>query len=168
MALSRRLQLAPGAAHRLAIDACEPVEQFQLVRRTRQAPLLELSRHGDDALDRGRNVLTRRRTAPGVGARAPVGEHTPRDEERVLVLRPQLAQPLQLVGDVELGLDVCLGRPRPDEGRVALRTEEEPDRLRENRLPGAGLAGDGVQPWRELELRLADEDEVLDAQPTQH
>ena len=168
VALPRRLQLAPGGAHRLAVDAREPVEQLQLVRRPREAPLLELARHGDDALDGGRDVLTRRRTAPGIRARPPVGEHAPCDEERVLVLRPQLAQPLQLVGHVELGLDVCLGRSRPDEGRVALRPEQEPDRLGEDRLPGAGLARDRVQPRRELELRLADEDEVLDAQPTQH
>ena len=69
---------------------------------------------------------------------------------------------------VELGLDVGLVAVRPDERGVAARAEQEPDRLREDRLAGAGLAGDRVQPGRELELGLADEDEVLDAEPAKH
>ena len=53
----------------------------------------------------------------------------------------------------------------PTERGVALRAEQEPDRLREDRLPGAGLAGERDEPRAELEVRLADEDEVLDPQP---
>ena len=57
---------------------------------------------------------------------------------------------------------------RPTERRVARAPEQQPDRLREDRLPGARLAGDRVQPGRKVELGLADEDEVLDPEPTEH
>ena len=69
---------------------------------------------------------------------------------------------------VELGLDVRLGAGGPDEAVVALRAEQQADRLREDRLARAGLAGDRVQAGRELELRLPDQHEVLDAEPAQH
>ena len=166
--LPRALQLAPRDAHRLALGAGEAVEQLELVRGPRKPALLELPRHRDHALDGCRDVLARRRAAPCVRARAPVGEHTARDEERVLVLGAQVGELVQLVRQVELRLDVRLLGPRPDEGRFPLRPEQEPDRLREDRLPGAGLAGDRVQAGRELELGLADEDEVLDAQAAEH
>ena len=57
---------------------------------------------------------------------------------------------------------------RADERVVALRPEQEPDRLREDRLARTGLAGDRVEPGRELQLRLPDQHEILDAQPSQH
>ena len=59
----------------------------------REPPLLELPRHRDHALDGGRDVLAGGRAAPRVRARAPVGEDAPRDDERVLVLGPQLRTP---------------------------------------------------------------------------
>ena len=168
----RRHQLAPRRARLRAplqlLVAAEAVEHLELVRGTREPPLLELAGHGDDALDRGGHVLAGGRPPPRVRARAPVAEHPPRDEQGVLVLGPEVGQLLELVRDVELGLDVGLRAGRPDERVVALRPEQEPDRLREDRLPRAGLAGDRIQAGSELEVRLPNEDEVLYAQPAQH
>ena len=93
-------------------------------------------------------------------------------DEAVLVLRPQLGERLeavlleQPVGQLELGLDVRLGAVGPDGGGLPLRPEQEPDRLAEDRLAGAGLAGDRVQARGEVELRLADQHEILDPEPT--
>ena len=67
---------------------------------------------------------------------------------------------------LELGLDVRIGALRAHERGVPTRSEQQPDGLREDRLPRAGLTGDRVQTRSELELGLADEDEVLDAKPT--
>ena len=169
---TRCLQLAPGrsscgAAGELLL-AAEAVEHLELVRRPRQPPLLELARHRDQTLDGGGDVLPRGRTAPGVGARPAVGEDAPRDDERVLVLRSQLAELLELRREIELRLDVGLLAGRADVRVVALRAEEEAERLREDRLAGAGLARDRVQAGRELELGFADEDEVFDAEAPKH
>ncbi len=163
-----RLQLAPCRSHRLAVDPREAVEQLELVRRARQAALLELPGHRDHALDGGGDVLARGRTAPGVCAGPSVREDAARDDERVLVLGPQLRKLVQLGRNVQLRLDVRLVRGRPDERVVRLRPEQEADRLREDRLPSACLPGDRVQARRKLELGRADEDEIVDAQAAQH
>jgi hypothetical protein len=73
-----------------------------------------------------------------------------------------------LAFSVELRLDVRLLAARADHRRVAARAEEQADRLGEDCFAGACLTGDRVQPGREVELGLADEDEVLDAQSPQH
>ena len=138
----------------------------------REPPLLELARHRDQPLRRRGQVLACRAPAPRVGARPAVGEDAPREHEPVLALGPQLRERLELVlveepvRHVELRLDVRLVARRADDAASPLRAEQQPDRLGEDRLPGARLAGDRVQPGRELELRLADQDEVLDAEPT--
>ena len=93
--------------------AAEPVEHLELVRGTREPPLLELPGHRDDALDGRGDVLAGGRATPRVRARAPVAEHPPGDEQRVLVLRPEVGQLLELVGQVELRLDVRLRAAGP-------------------------------------------------------
>ena len=164
---SRHAVACVGPAAELLL-AAEAVEHLELVGRPREAPLLELPRHREHALDGGGDVLPRGGPAPGVGARAAVAEDAARDEQRVLVFRAQPAELVELLGEIELRLDVCLLAGGADERVVALRPEQEADRLGEDRLAGAGLARDRVQAGRELELGLADEHEVLDSQASEH
>jgi hypothetical protein len=171
-------EVAPGAAQLAAaaelLLAGEGVEDVELVRGPREAPLLELAGHGDEALDERGQVLARDRPPPGVGARAPVGEDPAGGDEALLPGGPELGDRFQLgvvedaVGEVELGLDVGLLRAGPEVAGVAGRAEQEPDRLGEDRLPGPGLPGDRVQAGREREVGVADEDEVLDAEAAEH
>ena len=178
MAAAGDRELPPGdaelrAALRLLL-AGERVEQAELVRGPRQPTLLELARHGDQALGGRGEIVAGRRAAPRVGAGAAVGKDAAREHEPFLVLGPQLGERLELLvleerrGRLQLGLDVGLDGVGADERGVPSRTEEEADRLREDRLPRAGLAGDRVQARREVELGLADEDEILDPEPAQH
>ena len=69
-------------------------------------------------------------------------------------------------GDVQLSLDVGVCALCAHERGVPTRPEQQPHRLREDRLARTRLTGDRVQAGGELELRLADQDEVLDAEPT--
>ena len=167
-----RRELPPGAA-RGARSVGRPgvgVQRRELVRGPCEPALLELAAHGEQRLDRRRDVLARGAPAPGVGARAPVGEDPPREDERLLALRAELGELAEglVVREVELGLDVRLVGGRSDHRRLPTGAEQEPDRVREDRLPGARLARDRVQPGIELELGLPDQDEVLDAQPPEH
>ncbi len=152
----------------------EGVEEFELVRRSREAPLRELPGEREEALGPGDDVLARDAAAPGVRPRAAIRRDAARDDETGLVVRAEVAKRLEALlveeplRNVELGLDVCLAAVGADRGGVPLRAEQEPDRLRDDRLPRAGLAGERDEPRCELELGLADEDEVLDPQSTQH
>ena len=161
------------SAHGLLL-ADERVEHVELVGRAGQAALLELARHRDQPLARRGKVVAGGAATPGVGAGAPVREDTAREHEAVLVLRPELGQRSHVFvveepwRRLKLGLDVGLLAVLADEGVVAPASEEETDRLREDRLARAGLAGDRVQAGRERQLGLADEDEVLDSKAAQH
>ena len=174
----RRLQRTPGIprvapAHRL-LGADEGVEQLELVRRPRKPALGELARQDEQPLGRRDDVLARDAPAPGIGPRAAVRADPARDHEARLVLRPELTERLEALlleealRHLELGLDERLGRGGANRGRVALRAEEQPDRLGDDRLPRAGLARQRNEPRVELEVCLADQDEVFDPQPAQH
>ena len=139
-------------------------------------PSRRCSNWPDMAMSRSVAAATSSRATHGPRVRAcaavpedPAGDHEPR-----LALGPELGQRRELLlveeplGDVELGLDVGLRAIGAHRGRVGPGAEEEPDRLRENRLARSRLARDGVQSGPERELRIADEDEVLDAEAAQH
>ena len=171
-----RLELAPeepqpGSLPQLLLPA-EGVEHIELVRGSGEPALLELPGHGHEPLGGGRHVLTSSSPSPGIGARAAVAEDAPRDDETLLVLGTQLEQRQDVVlveharRQLQLGLDVCIRTLGAHERGVAARTEEQPDGLREDRLPRSRLTGDRVQTRSQVELGLADEDEILDAQPT--
>jgi hypothetical protein len=161
------LELRPAAK---LILADESIENLQLMRWSREAALLELAGHGEEPLDEARQVFARDRPPPRVRPRAAVREHAARGDQTLLARRPQLGDRMQggvfedPVGKVELRLDVGLVCTRPKVRGVARNAEEETDRLRQDRLAGAGLPGDRVQPPRECEVRLPDEDEAFDAE----
>src|SRR6185436_1559917 len=72
--LERAPRASRLAAPTLLLVADERVEHVELVRRPREAALLELARHRDQPLRRSSDVLACRAPAPGVGAGAAVGE----------------------------------------------------------------------------------------------
>ena len=174
----RRLQRAPGVAGlgpaEALVGADERVQELQLVGRAREPALRELSGEDEQPVGRGDEVLAGDAAAPGECPRPPVRGDAAGDDEPGLVVRAEVAKRLEPLlveeplRDLELGLDVRLAPRRADGGRVALRAEQQADRLRDDRLPGAGLAGDRDEAGRELEVRLADEDEVLDPQSAKH
>ena len=111
-----------------------------------------------------------RRRAPGVGARAPVGEDAPRDHEPSSSSGRSSASSSSSssLGQVELRLDVGLLAGRPDERASPFAPSRRPTACARIVLPAPGLARDRVQARRELELGLPDQDEVLDSQAAQH
>ena len=144
-------QLTPGARGCPRVQPCECVEHAPLVGGPREAPLFELAAHRDQRLGCRGDVFASGATPPRVGPRAPVGEDPARQDETVLSVRPQLRESAQrlVVHVVELGLHVRLLARGADQRRVAARAEQEADRIGEDRLAGAGLAGDRVQAGSE-------------------
>ena len=173
-----RPQLPPGARVLLAaahlLFAYEGVENLQLEGRPRQTPLLELARHGDQALDESGEVLARYRPAPCVRACAAVGENPAGGHQTVLPGWAKLRDGLEFLlreyvsRKVELGFHIGLLGAGSQVAGVAWRSQEKSDCLGEDRLAGAGLPGHSVQTGAEGEIRLPDEDEVLDAEAAEH
>ena len=77
--------------------AAEGIEHIELIRGAREPPLLKLPGHGDQPVGDCGDVVPGRRTAPGVSARAAVGEHAAREDEPFLVLGAQLCEILEFV-----------------------------------------------------------------------
>ena len=171
-----RGERAPGvpglAATHALVGPDEGVEQVELVGRAREPPLRELPGERQQPVGGGHEVVAGDAATPGVRPGAPVGGDAPGDHEAGLVVGPKLPERLEplLVEEplrhVQLGLDVRLGTGGADGGSVALRAEQEPDRLRDDRLARAGLARERDEPRSELEVRFADQDEVLDPEPS--
>ena len=176
MPAARGREHAPGDAElpppALLFLAGIRVEHVELVRGSRQPALLELAGHRKQALGRRGEVLACDRASPRIRARASVREDAASEDQAGLVLGRKRGECLQLLvveealGQVELRLHVRLPRASPDRGRVALRPEQEPERLGEDRLPGPGFARDRVQPLRRRKLGRSDQDEVLDVEAT--
>ena len=132
---ARGLERAPRRARGIPagqlLGADERVQYLELIRGPRQPALLELAGHRDEPLAERRQLLARHRAAPGIGARPSLGGDPAGQHQTILVLWPQLADGVeavlfqQPVGEVELGLDVSLGRARPDVGSVPLGAEQQ-------------------------------------------
>ena len=171
--MSKRAPRQPSltAAAKLVVAAVR-VEHVELVRGPGESPLLELAGHRDQPLGGGREVLARDGPPPRIGARAAVGEDPARKHEAGLVLGRQLCERGQLLvfeealGQVELRFHVGLAAGGADRPCVTFGAEQEADRLREDRLPRTGLAGDRRQSLGRRELSLLHEDEVLDPEAT--
>ena len=91
----------------------------------------------------------------GVGARPAVGGNHPRHD--VLV-----------VAHDEPTLDTSLVGTGSHHRRVGTTADQQTDRLDEHRLAGAGLPGEDGEPWRDDEVEVLDDTEVLDVQLAQH
>ena len=139
----------------------------------REPPLLELAGHRPGGARPPRrdprappSCPTRtpgcgRRRRPGARAPAP-----PRPRAQLGERRQSLLVVEEPVRRLELGLDVRLAAGGPT-AAASPRAEQQADRLREDRLPGAGLAGDRVEPEAARARPREDQHEVLDAQATE-
>jgi len=91
------------------------------------------------------------------------------DEGATAALRRDFAANQQfLAAGFEDGFDERALFAGPDEVAGRAAAEQEADRLDENRLPRAGLAGQDVQAGLELDLDRVDDGEMLDAEKSEH
>ena len=90
------------------------------------------------------------------------------DEHAVAPHRGRALRAAASFGVIELGLDHRAIGARSDERAVAARSCREAQRVHHDRFPGAGLAGEHVQPRAELDTKLFDGGEVSDAQRLEH
>ena len=110
-----------------------------------------------------------RRAPVEVGARAPVGADAAREHQLLGVGAQALAELLaQAVRAGRRPLDVGLAGAGANDPRPRAPAQQQVERVGEHRLAGAGLAGEHVQPGRQPQLGLLDQQQVLDAKLLQH
>ena len=170
---AQALQLAvggrAGAAARGLLGPAEAVEDLQLGGGEGQLAMLVLAVEGEQALPQAPQVGDGGGAAVDVRAGAPVGAHAPREHDLLGVGGEQLAAlAVQLRGQREAALDIGLGGPGAHDPGARAPAEQQVEGVREHGLAGAGLAGEDVQPRRQLELGPLDQQQVLDAQLVQH
>jgi len=68
----------------------------------------------------------------------------------------------------ELGADACLLGARAEQLGIGAAAEGEAERIQQDRLAGAGLAGQHGEAGIDLEIQAVDEDDVADRQVQQH
>ena len=147
------------------------VEEGALRARVEQRLMLVLAVDVDEQTAEKLEVLQRRGLAVDERARAAVGA----DHAAQRALRPLVEAALPKPVDrrvprwaVELHADLRALGARAHGARVGAIAEREAERVHEDRLAGAGLAGHHAEAARELELDLVDDRVVPDLDQAQH
>ena len=71
-------------------------------------------------------------------------------------------------GRVETGSDICPVRANPDKPAIGPRTQGQAERIQQNRLARAGLAGKHGEARSEREFQPFDQHHIADSKPAQH
>ena len=132
-------------------------------------PVLVLAVEGDERLGELAQIGHRRGAAVDERARAALRADAPREDDLLRVLRQALAQlAAQRVRQLEHALDVRLLGAGPDDAGPRPAAEQQIERVGQHRLARAGLPRQDVEPRREAQLGLLDQQEVLDAELVEH
>ena len=109
------------------------------------------------------------------GAGAAIGELDPAHDQLVLdcgigdqiVLREQAARRM-ILADVEGGGHLALLGAFAHQSRVAARAERQRKRVEQNRLAGAGLAGQRGKAGAEVDIQAIDQNDIANGKAGEH
>ena len=178
-----RVRLRQLGAQRKRLRPGEAVQQLELRRGERQPAVLVLAEEGHEPPAERLEVRRRGGAATDERPRAPRGADPTGQHDLggrgllVLFVRvpgdplAQVRQPRlleQARGQLEHPFDVGLAGARAHNARPGPASQQEVERVGEDRLPRAGLAGDGREPLTGPQLGPLDQQEVLDAQLEEH
>ena len=105
------------------------------------------------------------------GARAPVGKLDAAQDQFVVggdVVRLEQRARRMVAGDLEAGDHLALLDPLAHQRLVAARAERQRKGVEQNRLAGAGLAGEHGKAVGEIDVEPVDEDDIADGQSGEH
>jgi hypothetical protein len=171
--VARRAPGAPGVGDlaRKCGEAAEPVDERALRIRCGERLMRVLAVQRNEPLAERCELRERRGAAVDPGAAAAAGvQHAPQ-QQRVLATEVVLGQPgahARRIVDVELGGELRALGTRPQLAQLEAVAEQEAERVEQDRLAGARLAGEHREAALELEVERLDDDEVADRQQAQH
>ena len=142
-----------------------------MARRLDERALVVLAVDLHDLLRDGAHRLQADRLIVDEGAGAPVGELQAAQDEIAVdrdVLRRRRTARRMIGREIEDGGHLALRLAGAHQRSVAAAAERERERVEQNRLAGAGLAGEHRQPRPEGEVEVVDEDDVADRELDEH
>jgi hypothetical protein len=180
MGIRRRLRLTPRLPKpfdlgRVRFQGAKSIEQAAVGGSINQSALVVLAVNLDQRGAELLHHLHAHRLIVDEGARAPVGElHAAQDE---LVLGRDIVG--QIVGqeqrarrmsalDLEHGSHLALLDPLPHQRLVAAGAQSQCKGIEQDRLTGAGLAGEHGKPGGEIDVEPVDQDDVADRKSGEH
>ena len=174
--LPRPLRLSPGCmggAHRRdrGLEPAVGIEQTALGRRIEQGLLLVLAMDLDQQLADPAQQPAADRLIVDERPRAAVGGEHAAQHQVVLGLDAVLAEQRRrrrVGGRREHRADRGLRRTLADQRPIGPATQREAEGVEQDRLAGAGLAGQHAEPAGELEVEPLDQDDVADRKAGQH
>ena len=170
----RRAPVVPGLRQRRGPDRMlgEGVEDHAMIGRIEQPALLELALDLDQAVAELAQQPDTRRRIVDKGAAAAVGREQPAQDDRLAVaVEPGLAQDRMggmVASDRELGRYRGLLGPGAHEPGLRAAAERQTQRVQQDRLAGAGLAGQHAQPRAKGEREPIDQHDIANGQAEQH
>ncbi len=170
-----RAPYLPGGAHRgdqrREREAAMMVKQRALQRRLEQRLLLVLAVDLDQQLAEPAQQAAADRLVVDEGARAAVGRDQAAQHQLVLGGDAVLGEQALHAAVAEVGErrgDRALRRTLAHQRAVGAPAEREPHGIEQDRLAGAGLAGQHAEAFGELEVEPLDQDDVADHEAGQH
>ena len=154
-------------AQRHLIAPAVGVEDVELDRREHQLAVLVLTVEREQRAAQLPQVGDGRGPAAHVCPGPPVGPHAPREHDLLRAGRQHLGTG-QLGRDREHSLDVGLGGAGADDPAPGAPAEQQVERLGQQGLAGAGLAGHDVESRSQCQLGPVDQQQVLHPQFLQH
>ncbi len=167
----------PGRPHRgaLPVEAGEGIERGAVRRHVQQPVLLHLALDLDQRVAQPAQQRDRRRLVVDEGPAAAVGADGAAQGQHVLVVDPLFGQDGvggMIPGEIEGGGDGGLRGAAAHRVGVRARAQGQAQRIDQDRLAGAGLAGQRAQAAariaREGKVELLDQDEVTDRKRDKH
>jgi hypothetical protein len=149
-------ELGLGRDERREVDTAEAVEGGPLGRRRQQRLVGVLAVEIDEGGASLGQRRHRREPAVDVGPGAALGRHDASQHD------------LLTAGVDEAPFDPGLGGPGADDARVGPPADEQVDGRHDERLAGAGLAGEGGGAGRQHERQVGDDAEVGDGELDEH
>ena len=156
-----------GDARRLPAQAAESIHQVAMAGRIDQGAVIVLAVNLDQRLSHLAQQLHAHAGVVDEGAAPSVGALDPAQDQGVIGGDAVLGQEREhrmAVGQVEHRRDLALARAAAYQRSVAAPANSEREGVEQDRLAGAGLAGQHRQALAEFEVEFVDQDDVADRQ----
>ena len=155
----------------VTVEPAERIEQRAMGARLDERAVVVLPVDLDKAGADPPQQPDRHRLVVEEGAAAAVGALDTAQDQVAIDVDPRLGRDRtggMVAAHVEHGRDIALGSPAADKAQIAAAAERERQRVEQDRLAGAGLAGEHREALRQRNVQRVDDDDVADREGGEH